>query len=227
MGMMGSRPNIQAHTHDELFRFGGRLQDVRREHLRILPFFVRCETVLDIGCGRGVCLKLLREAGIKAVGVDLLPEVVERCRALGFDNVFHSDALTFLRERPNSFGGIICSHVIEHLPLSDAKELIRLAYSSLKDGGRLAIVTPNMADIRVSGEIFWLDPTHVRPYPLALLNAMLETEGFRVIHRQQPQPLPNRRAIPRWVLLSLLLGPYFGHPNTIVVAERPAASTDV
>jgi 2-polyprenyl-3-methyl-5-hydroxy-6-metoxy-1,4-benzoquinol methylase len=218
-----SRPDIQGHTYEELFQFGGREKDVRREHLRLLPYFKGVETVLDIGCGRGVCLQLLREAGIKPVGVDLFASAVEQCRALGFAEVFHSDALAFLRERPGAYDGIICSHVIEHLPFSDGKELIRLAFESLKPRGRLAIVTPNPLDIEISGQIFWLDPTHVRPYPLPLLNALLTAQGFRVLRQSQPLGVPNKRAIPRWLLLSLLLGRYFGRPTSIIIGERPPA----
>jgi O-antigen chain-terminating methyltransferase len=221
------KPNIHACTYDELFQFGGEPRIVRREHKRLLPYFAGARTVLDIGCGRGVCLQLLREAGIAPVGIDLSAEAVAQCRALGFDDVFHSDALTFLHMRPDAYDGIICSHVIEHLPFADGKKLIQLAFGSLRSGGRLAIVTPNLQDISVSGQIFWLDPTHVRPYPLPLLDALLRTEGFRVISRQQPLFVPNKRAIPRWLVLSLLLGPYFGRPNSIVVGERLPDSAGV
>lgn len=218
-----NRPDIEAYTYEELFQFGGRLSAIRREHERLLPYFANATTVLDIGCGRGVCLQMLREAGITPVGVDLSREAVERCRALGFRDVFHSDALTFLREHPDAYDGLICSHVIEHLPFADGKDLVQLAYETLRPGGRLAIVTPNMQDLRVGGNIFWLDPTHVRPYPLELLDAMLRAAHFRIVRCWQPLAVPNKRAIPRWALLRLLLGPYFGRPTSIIVGERPAS----
>lgn len=218
--MAGQRPDIQAYTREELFQFGGQLRDVRREHQRVMPYLSGARMVLDVGCGRGVCLQLLREAGITPVGVDLSPKAVEQCRALGFNDVFHADALVFLREHPDTYDGIVCSHVIEHLPFFEAKELIRLALAALRPRGRLVIVTPNMSDLRVAGEIFWLDPTHVRPYPLPLLDAMMRAVGLQVIACHQPISVPNKRAIPRWLLLCLLLGPHFGRLNSIIVGER-------
>jgi SAM-dependent methyltransferase len=41
-------------------------------------------TILEVGCGRGGFLRALREAGYNAIGVDLVPEVVERVRDDGF-----------------------------------------------------------------------------------------------------------------------------------------------
>ena len=47
--------------------------------------FAGCTDVLDIGCGRGEFLDLLREAGIPARGVDLNDEMVAICRDRGLD----------------------------------------------------------------------------------------------------------------------------------------------
>lgn len=177
------RPDIRGHAHDDLFQLGRRVKEVRREHMRLLPYFKGAEAALDIGCGRRVCLQLLREVGTNPVDVALFPIAVDKCRALSFEGVFHSDTIAFLRERPGSHSGIICSHVIEHLPFSEGKELIHLAFQPLRSDGRLAIETPNLLDIAVNGQIFWLDPTHVRPYPLPLLNALLQAQGFRILRQ--------------------------------------------
>src|SRR5579859_5577867 len=217
------RPDVQARTHDELFQFGGTLKQVRREHLRLMPFFKGARTVLDVGCGRGVFLQMLRDSGINPVGVDIFPEAVRRSKEMGFDQVFCSDALSFLRQHQASFDGILCSHVIEHVPYDDAVELVRSAFDALTPGGRLVVVTPNPRDLSVIGELFWLDPTHVRPYPMALLDAMLQSVGFAVVHQANPVVWPNTRAVPRWLMLRALLGSRFGHPNTIIVGQKPVA----
>jgi O-antigen chain-terminating methyltransferase len=220
MSVPSSRPDIQARTYDELFQFGGKLKTVRREHRRILPFFTRAHNVLDVGCGRGVFMEMLREAGVAPVGVDLSPESVRRCQELGFKQVFQEDALSFLQRNEGAFDGVVCSHIIEHLPYDDALQLVSAAYAALTPNGRLAIVTPNTRDLRVITEMFWLDPTHVRPYPLPLLDAMLRSVGFRVIHKAQPLGMPNKRGLAHWPFQVLLLGAYFGRPNTIIIGER-------
>ena len=48
-------------------------------------YFAGQSDVLDVGCGRGEFLELLRDAGIPAKGLDLNPEMVEVCRARGLD----------------------------------------------------------------------------------------------------------------------------------------------
>ena len=44
-------------------------------------------TVLDVGCGEGWLVRALAERGVRATGVDVVPELVERARAAGTDDV--------------------------------------------------------------------------------------------------------------------------------------------
>ena len=55
-----------------------------------------------------------------------------------------------------------------------------LCFDALKPGGILIIITPNAMDLRVMTDIFWLDQTHIRPYPLDLLKALFLKVGFRI-----------------------------------------------
>jgi len=133
--------------------------------------------VLEIGSGRGVMLRLMKEAGITAYGLDSFEDAVIYCRGKGLD-VVHGDALGHLAALPDaSLGGIFCAHVIEHMQPAQAIELIRESYRVLKPGARIVIITPNPKDLRTS-ERFWLDITHVRPYPQKLLIVLMEREGF-------------------------------------------------
>ena len=59
-------------------------------------------------------------------------------------------------------------------------ELIALCYERLEPGGTLVIVTPNPADLKVITHYFWMDLTHVRPYPGVLLEEMLQHVGFSI-----------------------------------------------
>lgn len=218
------RPDIQARSHDELFHFAAPLAEVRRDHEYILPFFKGARSVLDLGCGRGVCLEMLREAGIQPVGIDLHPESVSWCQALGFTKVYQADAVEFLEGHPGAYDGVVCSHLIEHLPYSDAIGLVRAAYAALTPGGHLALVTPNPRDLHVITELFWLDPTHVRPYPLPLLDAMLRATGFEIVYAARPVIRASQRSRARRLLFKLLPAQYFGRPNTYIVGRKPATT---
>ena len=55
--------------------------------------------VLDLGCGRGEFLELLKENSIQAIGVDSNLKMVEQCKQLKLD-VSQGDLLEFLRAEP-------------------------------------------------------------------------------------------------------------------------------
>ncbi len=72
--------------------------------------------VLDVGCGRGELLGLLREAGVDARGVDADADMVAYARGEGLD-VEQADALAYLESLDDgSLGGVFAGQVVEHLP---------------------------------------------------------------------------------------------------------------
>jgi glycosyltransferase involved in cell wall biosynthesis/SAM-dependent methyltransferase len=117
------------------------------------------QPVLDVGCGRGEFLDLLREAGVPARGIDLDPGMVERCREKSHD-VELGDALTSLARLPDSaLGAIFCAQVIEHLPYEDLCRFLVLAHDKLLPGGLLIAETVNPHAL-FAFKTFWLDLTH-------------------------------------------------------------------
>jgi 2-polyprenyl-3-methyl-5-hydroxy-6-metoxy-1,4-benzoquinol methylase len=143
-----------------------------------VDLFRECAPVLDVGCGDGVLLDLLASAGITCVGLERDSEKVAQARASGH-SIFECD-LRSLAVDPQTFGGIMAGHIIEHLQPTDAIAFVEDCFRLLREGGRLVILTPRIAH-PVVVENFWLDLTHVRPYPRLLLEAMLRASGFTVI----------------------------------------------
>jgi SAM-dependent methyltransferase len=135
--------------------------------------------VVDVGCGRGEWLELLRDHGIPAVGVDVNETFVERCREAGLD-VRHEDALTYLwsLEPDHRAGAVTAFHLAEHLGLDLLVDLIDAALSGLRPGGALLLETPNPENLTVGSANFYLDPTHVAPLPPALLAFLVRSRGF-------------------------------------------------
>jgi 2-polyprenyl-3-methyl-5-hydroxy-6-metoxy-1,4-benzoquinol methylase len=207
-----------------LYEFGGSEDLVRRTQERFVKFFRNSAPVLDIGCGRGVFLELLKKAGIEGVGIDHSSESITTCREKGF-LVHQEDAREYLAGATGRFGGIFCSHVIEHMDYESAMTFLALCHQALRLGGILVIVTPNPEDIAVIAEFFWLDPTHIRPYPKLLLQSMLHANGFHIRRTEQflgSWKMVGRRHLPAYFLRRLLFGRYFGRPNTFVLAEKTA-----
>lgn len=140
-------------------------------------------TAVDLGCGRGEWLELLREHGISAVGVDQNNEMLAACFDIGL-NVIQGDALTYLRGLSDSSVLFIsCFHVAEHLPFDVLQELYAEAHRVLVPSGLLIIETPNPENLTVGASSFYMDPTHERPIPPQLLTFLAQYTGFeRVKH---------------------------------------------
>lgn len=201
--------------------YGSRyLKPYQASFLPYLPIDKSGPPVLDLGCGHGTFLELLNEKGVPGVGIDLSEEAVAICSSKGLD-AFQSDAINYLSDKIECYSAILCSHLIEHLEYGNACGLLQLCHRSLISGGRIILITPNPASLEVI-EYFWLDPTHVRPYPLPLLSSMAEDAGFLEIASGQKtaRGLP-RRGIPRRLLLKLMLGRHYGRVDSWLVAEKP------
>lgn len=182
--------------------------------------------LLDIGCGRGEWLELLRDAGIAAVGCDSDADMVAVARRYGLD-VAHRDGLSQLGHyRPGAVGGITAFHVIEHLEPAAAQSLVDKAFQVLSDNGVLVLETPNPENLRVAGCDFYTDPTHRRPLPPALAAFLLAQAGFAVteVVRLNPNRLHAQRlAAASTELERDLVQALYGPEDYAVVGLKPAA----
>src|SRR5262249_3311138 len=157
----------------------------------------------------------LKAAGIEGVGIDHFEESGIACRERGF-TVTQEDARQYIARVKGRFGGVFCSHVIEQMGFDDAMGFLSLCPWALRAGGVLLLVTPNPEDITIISEIFWLDPTHVRPYPKLLLESMLHANGFKINETGQflgSWRMVGRRRLPGYLLRRILLGKHYGRPN--------------
>lgn len=146
------------------------------------------QPVVDIGCGRGELLGLLRERGVDVLGVEPDPEMAAEARARGIP-VHEGRAGDWLRSVPDrSLGSVITTHVLEHLELDDLVELLELAAVKLGPDSVFISETPNPTSLIVLGNSYLLDPTHVRPLHPSLLAFLCEKAGFRDVRLQFYSP---------------------------------------
>ncbi len=181
-------------------RFRGPEEFVRAKQMVYVPHFTGCGQVLDIGCGRGEFLEVMKDAGIVARGIDSDTASIALCRAKGLD-AEAADLFTYLNNLPDAaLDGIYSSQVVEHLPPERIPELVRLAAAKLRGGGVLAIETPNPECLAIFATHFYLDPTHTRPIPAPLMVFYLEEFGFGgvQVHRLSPavESMPALSVIP-------------------------------
>jgi 2-polyprenyl-3-methyl-5-hydroxy-6-metoxy-1,4-benzoquinol methylase len=144
--------------------------------------------ILDLGCGRGEFLEAARDAGLKAHGIDQSAECIALCRAKGLE-AEQADLFTYLAAiQDRSLGGVFCSQVVEHLPPERVPVLVRLLAAKLRPGALAVIETPNPECLAIFATHFYLDPTHTRPIPPALLGFYLEEAGMGSIEVERLAP---------------------------------------
>ena len=171
--------------------FRGSPDEIRRRVAEYLPVFDGTQNVVDVGCGRGEFLALLRDAGIRARGVDVNGAMVEVCRQQGLDAA-ETDALTFLKgQADGSIGGLFAAQVIEHLEPRYLGALLDTAFDKLRPGAPIVLETINPACWFAFFESYIRDLTHVRPVHPETLKFLLVATGFQRVDIRYRSPYPE------------------------------------
>ena len=163
-----------------LFEMEGRgTEDViKRDQRRYVSFFKENAPVLDIGCGRGEFLELMKEAGVAAHGVDSNTDMVEICRSKGLE-VQKADGLRYLSElKDGGWGGVFAAQVVEHLPRNVLQRFFDESFRILKPGGVACFETVNTASPFALIRHYYRDPTHQPPVHPETFRFLMEVSGF-------------------------------------------------
>lgn len=182
-----------------------------------------CGRVADVGCGIGFFLSQ-SPSEIATVGIDSNRRVVEHCRAAGLEAAL-GDAGDLPLE-PGSVDGVMCSHVLEHLPACEGA--FREFHRVLADQGLLVVRVPPF------DRFFYDDWTHVRPFSRKTLERLAAATGFtplRIYYYHYDIPLRNRtvmklinavRHLPlvRWLVDRLIFQCGFPPKEIVMVARK-------
>ena len=135
--------------------------------------------VLDIGCGRGLLLRQLRNRGWEVVGTELSQDSAHYARSILQIDVKTSH-LGDLHLPADSFDTVILWHVLEHI--ADPADLLQEVVRILRPGGTLLVAVPNFGSLEARwGRAHWfhLDvPRHLNHFTPQTLRAMLEASGL-------------------------------------------------
>jgi SAM-dependent methyltransferase len=170
--------------------------------------------ILEIGCGNGRFLSLLREYGPthwELAGVDFSESAVQQCRAIGLRA--EVARVEDLRSEDGTFDAVIMMQLIEHL--EDPRAACERVRALLRPGGVFILETPNVAglDYRLFRGRWWAPyhfPRHWNLFSTASLQRLLHETGFSV---EQTDFLINTSS---WIisLHNLLLD--CGYPDWLV-----------
>jgi SAM-dependent methyltransferase len=174
------------------------------EKLRYVKYFpMDVETVLDVGCGLGELLWVLKNKSYKIEGCDADEVCIERAKKI-IKEVKYGDAQKLTEEYPsNSFDLVTCLHVLEHLP-SPYEALNEMKKVTKK---YVLLAVPNARYIT-----FEERETHLFSWNRITLRNLIENAGFKMISSSEdwtnviPNVLPLIPFLSK-ILLRLLYDP--------------------
>jgi SAM-dependent methyltransferase len=147
-----------------------RVVTVNSESERVLAFAraASAKRILDVGCGYGRNLRLLRDAGFDVLGVEVNEQIVRANRETGLPCI----SVDEFARTPEDFDLLLMSHVIEHFAPAALVPFMDSYLDRLVPGGALVIATPLL------GPFFYDDFDHVKPYhPIGLMMVFGEGEA--------------------------------------------------
>jgi len=177
-------------------RFRGSQDDIRSRLADYVPLLSSAADVVDVGCGRGELLELLRQNGVGARGVDTNDGMVQLCRARGLD-VEQGDALGYLERQPDgSIGGLAAIQVVEHFDPAYLLRFLEAAFHKMRPGAPMVLETINPACWMAFFETYIRDVTHKQPLHPETLRYLVQTSGFTSVdvHFRSPVRESDRLA---------------------------------
>lgn len=218
-------------------RFRGSEEKIKEALRYYLPWFKGRQNVLDIGCGRGEFLELMKENNIKARGIDVNEQFVDYCRQKGLDAELKDGVAELEGLGDNSLGGIFMGQVIEHLEPDYLTRLLELAAKKLEPGAYLVAETPNPTMLSTFSNSFYLDLSHIKPVHPETMRFLMEYYGFEAVEIRYSESskipyslalleageaqIPNLKTFNEGInLLNQLL---FGYQDYIIIGRKSAA----
>ncbi len=154
--------------------------------------------LLDVGCGYGGFVRMMRDNGWDAEGIDPSPATVASAARIGAPV-----RLGTLDEADGTYDAITLFYVLEHLP--DPSTALGKLSGLLAPGGTLLIRVPHTAPIVALLRPFGLDgtlfdpPYHLYDFPPPVLAGMLRKAGFADVRTFPGAPTRPSRLLPRAV----------------------------
>jgi SAM-dependent methyltransferase len=159
--------------------------------------------LLDVGCGYGDFVALMREGGWRAEGVDPSPVVTEAAARRGL--AVRTGTLEEFEGAPASFDAVTMFYVLEHL--ADPMGALRKAYRLLSPGGVLLLRVPDTTPIARAlrpagiGARLYDPPFHLYDFAPGVLRKMVAKTGFVDVRTFPGRTTRPARRLPRALTL--------------------------
>jgi SAM-dependent methyltransferase len=159
---------------------------------RYAAMFNASETVCDLGCGPAHVARYLRERGVKVIGIDLSPGMVEQARRLNPELDIRQGDMMSLDVPDESWAGIVAFYSIIHIPRASVARALSELGRCLRPGGRL------LMSFHVGDEVMHLEDLWGHPVKMDFIFfrademlGYLEEAGFDVEETLERDPYPD------------------------------------
>lgn len=168
----------------------GSREEIAARQAGYLEHFEGLDDILDAGCGRGEFLVLLRQAGKRARGADMDPDMIDQCRAEGLE-VIQDDVINYLSGLDaDSLGGVFSAQLVEHLPPPRLLAFLAACARAIRPGGTIILETINPTSLSALRHYF-ADLTHAQPLVPETLAFLVESAGFRDVRVELASPVAD------------------------------------
>lgn len=213
--------NFDYFSFEEKYR--GSEEEIENRLKVYLEYFIGKNNILDIGCGRGEFLEILKENNISCKGIDINDKMVSICNDKGL-KVKKADALEYLESlEDNSLGGVILNQVIEHLEPEYLINVIELIYKKLEPEAYVVAETINPQSMLVFTEAYFMDLTHIRMIHPYTIKFLLESKGFSSASIKYLSKVGDDLRIPQVKELPLEFNKSINKLNDVVYGYRDYA----
>lgn len=161
--------------------FSNEMREFRLQQLKdwVNRFQLNQQNVLEIGCGKGEYLSLLKAAGANAFGVEYAAQAISHCKTEGLQ-VFQGYLGDHqLQSMPDDFKGFMCLNFMEHWPNPNAT--LNELKAHLSDGAVGLIEVPNFDMILKKGLFSEFISDHLFYFTQETFKFTLQKNGFEVL----------------------------------------------
>jgi predicted TPR repeat methyltransferase len=140
----------------------------------------RFNSVLDLGCGTGLCAPMLRPKSLYLSGVDLAPAMIEKSKQTAlYDDLHVSDAHEYLSATERQFDLVVAADVFIYV--GELEKLFELLTRHMKDGAWLAFTV----ELPTDGSALQLMPSLRYAHSVQYIQSMAQRHSFQVFSEKQ------------------------------------------